>query len=199
MTWGLTSRGRVVHFDQPMVYAPHISIKEIAHSLANINRFHGHALRPVSVAEHSLLVCDIVARDMHLGVHAQLLALLHDAHECVTTDLASPAKQVVGAAWAEFEAGWELAFHAAFALRLAADAYGPAIKRADLIALATERRDLLPAGGPAWPTLAGVEPVQGINLRDRDKFTWVDWRTAFEDRYAELDFARNTLYHRRPI
>ena len=50
---------------------------------------------------------------------------------------------------------------------------------------------------PAAPrpdVLAGIEPLPCVNLRHRDAFTWADWRQAFEDRYLELDFARNRLH-----
>lgn len=197
MSWVLTNQGQVVQLDTPLRNPGALTIHAIAHSLANINRYTGHAQRPISVAEHSLLVCDIVANDMRLGVHAQLLALLHDAHECITNDLSTPAKHLVGEAWHKFEADWQHALHTFYCLREAHKAYAPAIRQADLIALATERRDLMHPGGPPWPSLVGIVPLQGINLRDRDAFTWRDWRSAFEARYDELDFARNELHHGR--
>ena len=197
MNWMLTSQGQVVHLDAPLRNPGALSIRVVAHSLACLNRYTGHAVRPVSVAEHSLLVCDIVERELHLGVHAQLAALLHDAHECVTNDIASPAKPLLGEAWRSYEAEWEHAMHTLYALRPAFALYGADIRRADLIALATERRDLMHPGGPPWPGLEGVAPLHGVNLRERDAFTWQDWRQAFEDRYNELDFARNKIHHLR--
>lgn len=196
MSWVLTSLGQQVHLDAPLRNPGALSIRAVAHSLACINRFTGHALRPVSVAEHSLLVCDIVERQLHLGIHAQLAALLHDAHECITNDVATPVKHEVGASWHQFEQDWEHALHTLYALRPAFALYGADIRRADRIALATERRDLMHPGGPAWDSLQDVAPLEGVNLRDRDRFTWQDWRQAFEDRYLELDFARNDLHRR---
>lgn len=35
----------------------------------------------------------------------------------------------------------------------------PQVKHADLVALATEKRDLLPAGGREWAVLRGIEPL----------------------------------------
>ena len=197
MSWVLTSEGQVVALDAPLANPGALTITAIAHSLAMINRFTGHTVRPYSVAEHSLLVCDIVEHHLHLGVHAQLAALMHDAHECITNDLSTPAKAIVGDGWRSFEADWEHGVHTLYALRLSFDAFGPAIRHADLIALATERRDLMHPGGPAWPSLHGIEPLQGLNLRDRDGFAWDDWRQAFLDRYHELDFARNDMHHCR--
>ena len=96
--WITTATGR----DFPLAGLPTLMqgaqpcIEDIAHALAQINRFTGHAARPYSVAEHSLLVCDIV-RAKGLNAHAQLLALLHDAHEAYCGDVASPTKSLLSA------------------------------------------------------------------------------------------------------
>lgn len=195
MSWTLSSQGHVLDLTAPYTTAPRVSVQEIAHSLAQINRFTGHAVRPVSVAEHSLLVCDIVEQQLHLGLHAQLAALLHDAHECITQDLATPMKRELGRPWAAMETEWARAFISAFGLGAAWAAHAEALHQADLIALATERRDLMHPGGPPWASLAGVQPVQGINLRDRDGFTWADWRQAFIDRYDELMHGLQQRHH----
>jgi hypothetical protein len=189
MSWGLSSAGRVIDHSAPLATAGRLSIGEIAHSLATINRYTGHALRPISVAEHSLLVAEIIEQVFGLGVHAQLAGLMHDAHEVAAGDTATPVKLQIGETWRRFEHEWEHAFHKAFGLCEAFATHGAAIKRADLIALATERRDLMHPGGPPWTSLAGIEPLASVNLRSRDSFTWQDWRTAFEDRYAELTYA----------
>ena len=71
--WILTATGR----DFPLSGLPTVMpdaaprIEDIAHALAQINRYTGHAARPYSVAEHSLLVCEIV-RAKGLNCHAQL-------------------------------------------------------------------------------------------------------------------------------
>jgi len=188
MTWILTSCGRVIEFTDPIGTAGALPIESIAHSLATINRFTGHAVRPNSVAEHSLLVAEILERE-HPGCHPLLLlaGLLHDAHECITNDIAAPAKPIIGPGWKRFESEWEEHFHAVFGLRGVPPAWWAAIKHADLTALATERRDLLPPCGPAWTH--GVHAVPWVQLRQRDALTWQDWRQAFIDRYHELSFA----------
>jgi hypothetical protein len=186
MSWTLSSTGRVLDLTAPFKTAPQLSVREIAHSLAQINRFTGHAQRPISVAEHSLLVCDITESVLGLGLHAQLAALMHDAHECITNDLATPMKRQMGRAWTDMEHEWARAFISAFGLGAAWAMHAPQLHQADLVALATERRDLMHPGGPPWPSLAGIEPLQGVNLRDRDAFTWEDWREAFIDRHDEL-------------
>lgn len=192
MTWMLTAEGRVVDHLDPINTAAGLSVGAIAHSLSLINRFTGHTRRPYSVAEHSLLVCDILERELltpPASPWALLAGLMHDAHECITGDAASPVKAVLGETWRGFELGWERTFARMFGLREAATTYAAVIKRADLMALATERRDLMPPGGPDWPILQGIEPAALVSLHDHDSLSWQDWRQAFTDRFGELQFA----------
>lgn len=69
-----------------------ITINDIAHSLANICRFTGHANRFYGVGEHSIL-CARIARKLGYSTLQQLYCLLHDASESVMNDLARPVKQ----------------------------------------------------------------------------------------------------------
>lgn len=166
----------------------------IAWGLSQINRFHGQAQRPYSVAEHSLLVAEIVERECTTDVHARLAALMHDAHEFVTQDLATPAKQQIGTPWASFELYWERQVRSAYALHTASAAWKAVIKHADLRALATERRDLLICPqNEQWPVLIGIEPVEWVNLMspERLEHDWEFWRDRFLDEYHTLDFGRN--------
>jgi hypothetical protein len=193
----LTATGR----DFPLSGLPTVmpdaepQIEDIAHALAQINRYTGHAARPYSVAEHSLLVCEIVEREFGMNLHVQLLALMHDAHEAYCGDINTPSKDQIGPGWRAWESRWEHLVHSCFALLTANSVWHRDVKRADLIALATEKRDLMPDSPRPWPVLAGVEPVGWINLRsiERERMTWEDWRDRWLDRYHELDFARNEL------
>jgi hypothetical protein len=192
MSWITTASGQ--DLDLAMPRPGQINIKDIAHSLAQINRFTGHAGRPYSVAEHSLLVCDIATDNLQLDVHGQLAALLHDAHEAYCGDLHTPGKQLVGQAWYAFERNLERSVHSAFAINSASRAHHDAIKRADLMALAIEHRDLMFKTARAWPILSGVVCIPTIRLDSvfRSKhMQWQDWRDEFLQRYHELDYARN--------
>jgi uncharacterized protein len=183
--------GTEVSVDSPH---PHdVQIYPVAWALAQVNRFTGHALRPYSVAEHSLLVCDLV--DQAGGnVHAQLAALLHDAHEAYTGDMHSPGKQALGDAWHRWERLHESAVRSAFAIHTAASQYARQIKQADLIALATEKRDLMHPSPHPWLCLAGVQPAAvRLNTRAQAARGWEDWRDAFLDRFHQLDLARNDV------
>lgn len=199
MTWLLTSTGREHHLGQCAALRPGNTpqIEEIAHALAQINRYTGHAARPYSVAEHSLLVCDIV-QAAGMDCHAQMAALLHDAHEAFCGDAATPVKQVLGVAWMAFENTQALLVREAFHIRATHATYRAAIRGADLVALATERRDLMPfahEGCMPWPVLdtpgAEVPPAAlSLNTSERITATWRHWRDDFLERFHRLDAAR---------
>ena len=176
--------------------APRIEV--IAHALAQINRFTGHASRPYSVAEHSVLVCDIVAARGG-NLHAQMAALLHDAHEAFCGDVATPIKWALGAPWLGLENMHALAVREAFAIKTAHVAHRAAVKQADMIALATERRDLMrydTAQNTPWPALdtpgQEVHPLDGVDLNNpaRAAMTWHHHRDTFLQRYRTLDARR---------
>lgn len=176
-----------------------VRIEDIAWHLAFINRFCGATLRPISVAEHSLLVAEIAERELGLDVHGQFAALMHDAHEAYAGDMHTPGKRAIGTRWYEFEGRIENAVRSAFALHIVARVHSIALKRADLVALATEKRDLLPDGPTPWSTLQGIEPIGWVRLdsAERKAMGWEDWRDRWLDRYHELDYARNDAFFPR--
>lgn len=190
MTWIITACGQVMDMRTPQPAA--VMAGDIAHHLAQLNRFTGAAARPYSVAEHSLLVLEIVDRCFQLDIHGRLVALMHDAHEAYIQDITTPAKAEIEG-WRTFEGRFERIVRTAFALHTAAHEHAEAVRMADLIALATERAQLLPPGGPQWEVLQGVEPVGWIDLMDRGRvgMSWLDWRKAWLDTYESLDYARN--------
>lgn len=173
-----------------------ISLANISHHLAQINRFTGAARRPYSVAEHSLLVLEIMERLMTVDVHARLAGLMHDAHEAYTNDLSTPAKTEV-ADWPAFEGRLERVVRSAFALHAPAHDHRASVKTADLIALATERAQLLPqrVGQSLWPCLVHVQPANWVDLMSPERCTmgWAGWRDKFKDRVNDLDFERNEV------
>jgi uncharacterized protein len=187
MTWMLTAHGEV--FDLQFIRLASIDVRTIAHHLAQINRFTGACSRPYSVAEHSLFVVEIL---VGLGVrspHVLMAGLMHDAHEAYTTDLSQPMKQAVGEAWHAVENHVQHAVLARFGLLTAWATAKTVIHEADMVALVTERRQLLPPHGPTWPAEATYQPTDW-HFADRAAFTWDDWRQAFLERFAELQFAR---------
>jgi hypothetical protein len=187
MTWLITSIGREHHLQGTAQQFNQPSIEEIAHSLAQVNRFIGHCNRPYSVAEHSLLVADLARRADATPV-VQLAALMHDAHEAFTGDAASPVKWAVGNSWRVFEHGQATAVHHAFGLQTVMQSQRANIRRWDLVALATERRDLTayePSAHQPWPVLDNpTQPVlpstdHQLDTEECELMTWTDWRSEF--------------------
>lgn len=64
-----------------------ICIEDIAHALAQVNRFAGHAIKPVSVAQHSVYVSRLCSKEH------QLQGLLHDASEAYIGDVTKWIKE----------------------------------------------------------------------------------------------------------
>lgn len=196
MTWMITITGRDHYLQSAHQMNNTPSIEEIAHALSMINRFNGHTRRPYSVAEHSLLVKDI-AKCEGASPIAQMAALMHDAHEAFIGDVSSPVKWAVGDAWTCFEAQHEAALHRALGLRAAMVANRANLRRWDLIALATERRDLtayVPGVSAPWAILDTpgheVEPVTFHPLEAHENWkssmTWSDWKSEFVIHYNAL-------------
>jgi hypothetical protein len=147
MTWILTASGR--HFNYLDPRAEDIDILDIAQALANECRFAGHTRGFYSVAQHAWLTSQIVPAE-----HA-LEALLHDASEAWCKDIPTPLKHLLPN-YRDIETRVDQTVRAAFGLP---SAMHSTVKRADLILLATERRDLMPPDNTPWPILNGIEPL----------------------------------------
>jgi len=85
----------------------------------------------------------------------QLAALLHDASEAYLGDMVKPLK-VLLPEFARIEDQVTEIIAAAFGVDFSDYV---AIKKADLVALATEKRDLMPYSVESWDYLDGVSPL----------------------------------------
>jgi hypothetical protein len=162
------SSGRLFCFEEPTA----LTIDEIAHALSHICRFTGNCRTFYSVLQHSLLVSYLV------DPRYALWGLLHDAVEAVIGDMASPLKKL-NPDYKVIENRCEAVILGAFGL------HGDMpfeVKQADLIALRTEQRDLMPTNSTLWMSLTGVKPA-ARKVRPMPIW-WV--RLRFKWRFREL-------------
>jgi hypothetical protein len=96
-----------------------IEIGDIAQGLARVARWNGQTLgdQPMSVAQHSVIVEEIVAHiEPAIEPKWRLAALLHDAPEFVIGDMISPFKAALGLDYHVFEDRLAAAIHIRFGL-----------------------------------------------------------------------------------
>lgn len=134
-------------FDYDDIESNIISIVDIAWSLSNTCRYNGHTSQPWTVAEHSVLVCDLVGNDPVLGKYA----MLHDASEAYLGDMVGPLKRHLKD-FKAIEHVVESMIYEHFGL----DTTLPAeVKYADLQALGIEKDNFM-SGGTNWPILDDI-------------------------------------------
>ncbi len=125
-----------------------VDLEDIAHGLAYQCRFNGQTRKFYSVAQHSVMVARLVPKRLRLA------ALMHDAAEAYMGDLVKPLKQLF-----PLFSSIESKVLSAIGQRYGITSFDDrAIKRADLIALATEKRDLMPSSSERWDSLRGIVP-----------------------------------------
>ena len=191
--WCQTVTGRALEFAAPLVEPEHL-YSEIAHALAQVNRYAGQTATPFSVAQHSVLMAE-ACEDETGDPTMAAWCLLHDAHEAYLGDTPSPAKAAFEGefATAAAEAGvpdriveaqiarWrtlrrrieerlDAAIHRAAGLPPIDDRGRAIVKLFDIRALKTERRDLMLPPPRRW-----VEPVEQaapLKLRRRRITPW---------------------------
>lgn len=184
--WTQTHSGRAFPLLNPT--PQDVEWRVVAISLSGIPRFLRHTFTPYSVAQHSVLACQVMetaVRDVRgrgallaaadgpsakIEVHAlmrraelddetlrrlKLATLIHDAHEAYMGDIIDPVSAALTIlAGADHVSALknrlDSAIHPAAGLPWPLpSAWVEAIKAADRIMLATERRDLM-AEGPDW-------------------------------------------------
>lgn len=144
MTWVQTMSG--IPFDLLDPTPAMVRVEDIAHALSRCVRFNGHTSgNPYSVAHHSMLVADLLAS---WGAPPAIVreGLLHDAPEAYYGDIVSPLKRAMAArtfvAVSDFET---VAHRIDYVVRNTLGlppVQSQLVKRADLVALAIEQRDL---------------------------------------------------------
>ena len=162
-----------------------VNIEDIALSLSRICRFNGHLRRDVemySVAEHSVRV------SYQCPAEYAFIGLLHDAHEAYLGDPIRPIHPLMGTRYWHAARDWQrsIALHVGLHARSLVTLPG-SVKRADLVLLATERRDVCEHGDRGWdlkvePLNTPITPMRSFDAYD-----------AFCARYAELREQRERL------
>jgi uncharacterized protein len=164
----LTLHGRSFDYRAPERHQ--FDIEEIAHALSNLCRFTGHTRSFYSVAQHSVLVCDLAPSEHKLE------ALLHDAHEAYVGDVNSPLKALLPM-YREVEARAEAALRAAFGLPAKK---ATIVKYHDLSAYQIERFVLMPRGdeapGEDPPHPYPLHPLQPRDARELFLARWHEVR-----------------------
>ena len=114
-----------------------------------------------------------------------LACLTHDMHEALVGDVSSPIKRIVGQAWTDFEDRVERAVLDAHGLSPFAEEFAELVKHVDLIALATEKRDLLDTDSQ-WGVLEGIAPADFLSLSRDAAAAPAYWARQFVDCYHAL-------------
>lgn len=88
--WIQTATGRIIDPLNPEV--EQIDIRDIAHALGNICRFSGQSSIFYSVAQHSIIVAELVGLVTEDDPVPVMFGLLHDAAEAYLGDVSTPMK-----------------------------------------------------------------------------------------------------------
>jgi 5'-deoxynucleotidase YfbR-like HD superfamily hydrolase len=196
-SWVQTTSG--IAFDLLAPSAANVRVEDIAAHLGKIARYSGATTGRVaySVAQHSVLVADIL-RTWGYDARMQREGLLHDAGEAYYGDTTAPVKAAMRALFSETVRGMEvpaaawrdpfsqLCVRVDVVVRKAlglAEVEPAIVKRADLVALAIERRHLMVPCERDWK-LPEAADTRWASL----SIEWSDDASkAFLARLAKLD------------
>jgi 5'-deoxynucleotidase YfbR-like HD superfamily hydrolase len=189
--WFHTYTGRKFYVFDPR--PEDVDIVDIAHSLSLTCRFNGHTKEFYSVAQHSIHVCNVFnrlakAEGLEDSNEAHLCALLHDATEAYVGDLIRPIKLGIPEFKRIEESIWKCILERFdLTLEWTRTKTPVLVKKADIILLATERRDLLPEGPGqdrlTWAIEEQIEPEPDLRIVPRFPHSVEVW---FTDLYNAL-------------
>ncbi len=176
-----SASGRLLFYTRPE--AGSMRIRDIANQLAKINRWVGATEMPISVAQHSVHVAEVLEEDR--DYYLALYGLLHEAHDFMLGDQPRALRDYV-ARRADLDILGELAdeidaqIHRALGLHWPRSAAAVAlIERANAMIGATECRDLMPDVIAPWQH---VRPLR----RSIKPWPWPKAEERFLAKYADL-------------
>ncbi len=153
-----TFEDRLFDYLHPEEYK--FDIDEIAWALSMQCRFNGFVSHFYSVAQHSVLMCDLVP------IKLRKQTLLHDGSEALCGDVVSPLKRLLF----EYRIIYNDTERAMFKYYKVPRILPPLIKQADLRMLAAEKRDLKKSSIYKYPVLKGIIPdPRPIELWSQEK------------------------------
>lgn len=165
-----------------------ITLYDIAHKLAQTNRYGGSTSHPYSVAQHAVFVSERLRRQGY-SKRIQLEGLHHDDAEAFLMDIPRPWKALLGDTYKQMTLIFEEAIMVALNLPSVTDEEHVIIKAADNYALLVEARKLLPSGGHRWDYLKDLAGLPS-RIITPDYFMgeqhWSDSRDAYLKRHKEL-------------
>jgi 5'-nucleotidase len=166
-----------------------IVVRDISEGLAKINRWSGSTSSPISVAQHSLLLADLMMKED--GPLAALYGLLHDAHEYVIGDITEPTRialeRLIGPELDDclhrIRCGLDIAIHSALELDWPRSrAIDQLLNACHARVVATEIRDLhadnFEAADFATEEMRIAAPLK---LKIVPFFTWIKCESAFRE------------------
>ena len=181
----LTSEGDYLDILEPS--PAHYKIEMIAASLSKLCRFVGQCKYPYTVAQHCLLVVDILEHQLR-SPYLALEGLLHEGPESVLGDVNTMLKRLLPE-YKRIEHRHESVIALTYDLDTSPDARAT-VKRADLIALRYERETLLPATSLQWRYLQNVPAYEG-KFRIRQSRPKVD-ESDFLKSFQSITIGRST-------
>lgn len=125
-----------------------IQIKDIAHALSLICRFNGHCREFYSVAQHSVIVSEILEHQRY-SPEIVLAGLMHDAHEAYLGDMPSPLKKIFKD-YGPISEELQKTIEKKYAIPMNENV-SKLVKNADFACFHAEVRDLMPSNGWNWP------------------------------------------------
>jgi hypothetical protein len=161
------------------------TIPNMAASLSKMCRYNGHCTRLYTVAQHSILVADIM-ENKKLGDPRE--GFMHDGQESILSDIPSPWK-VLLPDYKNVEAVLEIRLRKQYGLP---EKSTDGCKKADYLALHVEVQELIISKGENWEAPPGLkeEACAYIEEFSYPESFWFkdpsDIEVAYLEKYAEL-------------